>query len=89
MAKPLNVLMITHHRRYRLRGRSLVMAEHLVKRGHKVTLVVTANTRHFGITQSSNRRIKDRRNTRYVMGKTTLRLGYMEYAEQRSLLTQR
>ncbi len=52
MHRSLNVLMITHHRRYRLRGRSLVMAEHLVKRGHKVTLVVTANTRRFGVTQS-------------------------------------
>jgi glycosyltransferase involved in cell wall biosynthesis len=50
----LNVLMITHHRRYRLQGRSLIMAKQLVKRGHKVSLVVTANTRRFGITQSQS-----------------------------------
>jgi glycosyltransferase involved in cell wall biosynthesis len=52
MTKSLNILMVTHHRRYRLRGRSLVMAEYMVKRGHKVTLVATANTRRFGISQT-------------------------------------
>ncbi len=52
MPESLNILMVTHHRRYRLRGRSLVMAEYMVKRGHKVTLVATANTRRFGISQT-------------------------------------
>ena len=54
MFDPLSVLMIVHHRRHRLRGRSLVMAQHLVKRGHKVTLVATADTRKTGITENRN-----------------------------------
>ncbi len=43
MAEPLKVLMITHHRRCRTGGRSLVMARHLVQRGHRVTLMATAD----------------------------------------------
>lgn len=50
--KPLNILMITHHRRYRTTGRSQVIARHLVERGHHVTLLATADERRFGMRES-------------------------------------
>lgn len=43
MTRPLNLFMITHHRRYRTRGRSLLIARQMAKRGHQTTLMVTAN----------------------------------------------
>jgi glycosyltransferase involved in cell wall biosynthesis len=49
MTDSLNILMITHHRRYRTNGRSFIIAQHLVNRGHHVTLCVTADTRRFRI----------------------------------------
>ncbi|MFZ5919718.1 MAG: glycosyltransferase family 4 protein [Chloroflexota bacterium] len=52
MKDPLNILMITHHRRYRTSGRSQVIGRHLVARGHKVTLMVTADERKFGTVES-------------------------------------
>ena len=52
MMKPLRILMITHHRRYRTTGRAQVMGRHLVERGHKVTLMATADTRRFGVVES-------------------------------------
>ncbi len=52
MADPLNILMVTHHRRYRTTGRSQIIARHLVERGHKVTLMVTADERKFGTVES-------------------------------------
>ena len=52
MTDSLNILMITHHRRYRTTGRSQVIGKHLVERGHKVTLMVTADERKFGTVES-------------------------------------
>jgi glycosyltransferase involved in cell wall biosynthesis len=52
MNKPLSIFMITHHRRYRTAGRSQVIAQHLVKRGHHVTLLATADERRFGVRES-------------------------------------
>ncbi|WP_345106326.1 glycosyltransferase family 4 protein [Candidatus Villigracilis vicinus] len=48
----LNILMVTHHRRFKSRPRSHAMAKHLVQRGHKVTLIVIADQRRFGIVNS-------------------------------------
>jgi len=44
--------MIAHHQKYRNVNRAQVIAEHLVQRGHKITLLVTANQRRFGIEES-------------------------------------
>lgn len=52
MRDPLKILMIVHHRRKRLRSRSLIMAQKMVARGHKVTLMATADTRIAGITET-------------------------------------
>jgi glycosyltransferase involved in cell wall biosynthesis len=52
MTDSLNILMITHHRRYRTASRSHIIARHLVERGHKVTLMVTADERKFGTVES-------------------------------------
>ena len=48
----LNILMVTHHRRFKSRPRSHAMAKHLVQRGHKVTLIVIADQRRFGVVNS-------------------------------------
>ena len=48
----LNILMVTHHRRFKSRPRSHAMAKHLVQRGHKVTLIVIADQRKFGVVNS-------------------------------------
>ena len=48
----MRILMITHHRRHRLGGRSLVMARHLAQRGHRVTIVATADYRRSGVVTS-------------------------------------
>ena len=50
MEKSLNILMISHHRRYRIITRTHTFAKELVKRGHRVTVLLTANTRRIGIT---------------------------------------
>ena len=52
MKKSLNILMISHHRRYRITTRQHPIAKHLVARGHQVTIILTANTRRTGITES-------------------------------------
>jgi glycosyltransferase involved in cell wall biosynthesis len=52
MSRPLKILMITHHRRNRTIGRSLLFGRYLVERGHRVTLLATAQTRRFGIVQT-------------------------------------
>ncbi|MBK6792989.1 MAG: glycosyltransferase family 4 protein [Anaerolineales bacterium] len=52
MNEKLNILMVTHHRRFKSRPRSHAMAKHLVQRGHKVTLIVIADQRRFGIVNS-------------------------------------
>lgn len=52
MEKSLNILMISHHRRYRIITRTHTFAKELVKRGHRVTVLLTANTRRIGITES-------------------------------------
>ena len=59
MPEPLRILMITHHRKFKTRGRSLVMARHLAKRGHTITLIATADHNRTGttITQEGNVRI--------------------------------
>lgn len=48
----LNVLMIAHHRRLKIGGRSLPMAKALVARGHQVTLMAISNNRRFGTVES-------------------------------------
>jgi len=52
MNKNLNILMVTHHRRYRSFPRSHTIAKYLVQRGHSVSLIVTSNHRRFGIVES-------------------------------------
>jgi hypothetical protein len=52
MTRELNILMIGHHRKYRNTTRAQAIAKHLVLRGHKITLLVTANERRFGIVES-------------------------------------
>jgi glycosyltransferase involved in cell wall biosynthesis len=51
-AKPLNILMITHHKRSKAIYRSQTIARYLVERGHRVTLIVTADKRKFGVVES-------------------------------------
>ena len=53
MSRPLSILMITHHRRSRSETRSRIIGRYLVERGHQVTLIVTAQTRRFGVVESS------------------------------------
>ncbi len=52
MDRKLSILMITHHRRFKVRPRSYAMAKHLVARGHKVSLIVIADYRKVGIVES-------------------------------------
>ena len=52
MTDRLNILMISHHRRFRVYARSHAMGKELVRRGHKVTLVVVADRRKAGIVAS-------------------------------------
>lgn len=52
MGKSLNILMISHHRRYRIITRQHPIAKELVQRGHRVTILLTANTRRTGITET-------------------------------------
>ena len=51
MNKSLNILMISHHRRWRIITRQHPIAKHLVKRGHRVTIILTADTRRTGIKE--------------------------------------
>jgi glycosyltransferase involved in cell wall biosynthesis len=53
MTTELNVLMICHHRRLKAHARPHAMAKHLVQRGHKVTLILTANNARAGIVESN------------------------------------
>jgi glycosyltransferase involved in cell wall biosynthesis len=48
----LNILMITHHRRFKSRPRSHAIAKYLVQRGHNVSLMVIADRRKVGIVKS-------------------------------------
>jgi len=54
MNRPLNVLMINHHRRSKVNcvNRSLAMARYLARRGHQVTLLTTADHRKARIVES-------------------------------------
>jgi glycosyltransferase involved in cell wall biosynthesis len=52
VSRELNILMISHHRRYRITTRQHPIAKNLVDRGHQVTMMVTANTRRVGIEES-------------------------------------
>ncbi len=52
MTRKLNILMIGHHRRYRNTTRAQAIAKYLVQRGHKITLLVTADHRRFGMVES-------------------------------------
>ena len=52
MNQQLNILMISHHRRYRITTRQHPIAKSLVERGHRVTILVTADTRRKGIKES-------------------------------------
>jgi glycosyltransferase involved in cell wall biosynthesis len=54
MEKPLDILMITHHRRFKAAARSGSMAEGLSRRGHRVTLILTSNDRKFGTEVSTS-----------------------------------
>jgi glycosyltransferase involved in cell wall biosynthesis len=58
MGKPLDILMITHHRRFKTAARSGSMAKSLVRRGHRVTLVVTSNERRFGTEVSTSNGVR-------------------------------
>jgi len=52
MNNKLNILMISHHRKYKTTSRSKLMAQHLVNRGHDVTLMVISDSRKFGIIET-------------------------------------
>jgi glycosyltransferase involved in cell wall biosynthesis len=52
MSRELNILMIGHHRRYRNTTRAQAIAKYLVQRGHKITLLVTADHRRVGMVES-------------------------------------
>jgi glycosyltransferase involved in cell wall biosynthesis len=52
MARQLSILMITHHRRQRSLARSHAMANFLVQRGHRVSLMVIAERRKIGFVES-------------------------------------
>ena len=58
MKRLLNILMITHHPRFKAAGRSGSMAESLVRRGHKVTLVLTSNDRRLGTEVSTSKGVR-------------------------------
>ena len=58
MIKPLNVLMIAHHRRLKIGGRSYPIAKALVRRGHSVTLMAISNRRRFGTVESEDHGIR-------------------------------
>lgn len=44
--------MVSHHRKFKTFARSQVIAKYLVQKGHEVTLIVTADTRKFGIVEA-------------------------------------
>lgn len=52
MHNKLNILMISHHRRYKTTSRSKAMAQHLVQKGHQVTLIVTSDYQKVGIVET-------------------------------------
>src|SRR5512136_2438812 len=54
MNRRFNILMVNHHRRSKVHfvKRSLAMARYLVRRGHQVTLLTTADLRKAGILES-------------------------------------
>ena len=58
MARRLDILMVTHHKRFKADGRSGSMAESLVRRGHHVTLLVTSNDRKLGTEVSSSNGVR-------------------------------
>jgi glycosyltransferase involved in cell wall biosynthesis len=58
VAKRLDILMVTHHKRFKADGRSGSMAEGLVRRGHRVTLVVTSNDRRLGTEVSMSNGVR-------------------------------
>ena len=47
--RPLSILMVTHHRKFKMYNRPFPMSEYLAKRGHDVTLLVTADTNRMSI----------------------------------------
>lgn len=49
----LKILMITHHRAYKVQFRSHAMAKHLTARGHSVHEMCIADTRRFGIAKDT------------------------------------
>jgi len=53
MGNPLNILMISHHRRVRTFARAHAMARQMVTRGHKVSMIVTSEQRRFGVVETS------------------------------------
>ncbi len=50
--KSLSILMVSHHRKFKAFARSHAIARGLVQKGHKVTLMLTADTRKFGVVES-------------------------------------
>jgi len=43
----LSILMVTHHRKFKMYSRPFPMSEYLARRGHRVVLLVTASTNRF------------------------------------------
>ncbi len=52
MNDPLHILMVTHHRQFKIRFRSHAMAKHLVERGHFVREICIADTRRNEIVET-------------------------------------
>ncbi len=52
MPRELNIVMIGHHRKHRNTTRAQAIARQLVLRRQKITLMVTADHRRFGIVES-------------------------------------
>lgn len=47
----MNILYLTHHRRFKTVFRSGIFAKHLVERGHQVTVICTADTRRLRVQE--------------------------------------
>jgi glycosyltransferase involved in cell wall biosynthesis len=58
VTKSLKVLMLAHHRRLKIGGRSYPIAKALVRKGHQVTLLVISNRRRFGTIESEDQGIR-------------------------------
>lgn len=50
--------MLTHHRRFKATARPLAIAMHMARRGHEVTLIVTADKRRLGRVESDQEGVR-------------------------------